>query len=74
MRLIIHLDDCEDKQAALLRVYNGLPEYYRLKGEDDRRLTVRFEDKAMIFYHDRSDVVIFTQSTKNSLLIPDSTP
>ena len=61
MRLIIHLDNCDDKQLALLRVYGALPEYYRLKGEDDRRLTVRFDGKAMAIYHDRKDVCLFTR-------------
>ena len=59
MRIIIHIDNHEDKLMALLRVYRALPEYYRFKGEDDRRLTVRFEDGAMLIYHDRKDMVIF---------------
>lgn len=59
MRLIIHLDNCEDKLMALLRVYKALPEYYRFKGEDDRRLTVRFDGDTMAIYHDRKDVVLF---------------
>ena len=59
MRIIIHIGNCEDKLMALLRVYKALPEYYRFKGEDDRRLTVRFEDEAMLIYHDRKDMVIF---------------
>lgn len=59
MRLIIHLDNCEDKLMALLRVYRALPEYYRLKGEDNRRLTVRFDGDAMAIYHDPKDIVIF---------------
>jgi len=59
MRLIIHLDNCEDKLMALSRVYRALPEYYRLKGENDRRLTVRFDGDAMVIYHDRKDAVIF---------------
>ena len=60
MRLLIHLDNCDDKLMALIRIYKALPEYYRIKGEDDRRLTVRFDrEGAMIIYHDRKDVVIF---------------
>ena len=63
MRLIIHFDNCEDKLMALLRVYRVLPEYYRLKGEDDRRLTVRFDGDAMIIYHDRTDGCVFAQES-----------
>jgi len=59
MRLIIHFDGCEDKLMGLLRIYRALPEYYRVKGENDRRLTVRFDGDALIIYHDRSDVCIF---------------
>jgi len=61
MRLIIHLDNCDDKPMALLRVSKALPEYYRSKGEDDRRLTIRFDGDALIIYHDRSDICIFSQ-------------
>ena len=62
MRLIIHFENCDDKLMALIRVYKALPEYYRLKGEDDRRLTIRFDAQgAMIIYHDREDIVVFTQ-------------
>ena len=61
MRLIIHFDNYEDKLMALLRVYRALPEYYRIKGEDNRRLTVRFDGDALIIYHDRKDVCIFSQ-------------
>ena len=69
MRIIIHIGDCEDKLMALLRVYSALPEYYRLKGEDDRRLTVRFEGDAMLIYHDRKDMVIFGAGERNNTLI-----
>lgn len=60
MRLIIHLDNCKDKQLALMRVHNALPGYYLLKGKDGRRLTVRFDGDAMMIYHDRTDLVIFS--------------
>jgi len=62
MRLIIHLDNGQDKLMALLRVYRALPEYYKLKGEDDRRLTVMFNDDVMVIYHDRKDIVLFSQA------------
>jgi len=58
MRLIIHLNDC-DKQESIQRVAWLLPEYYRLKGEDDRRLTVMCNGDVMTIYHDQKDVVIF---------------
>ena len=62
MRLIIHLEGDINKQFALMRVSNALPEYYRLKGKDDRRLTVRFERyNIMAIYHDKTDLVFFSQ-------------
>ena len=67
MRLIIHLDNCVDKQKALLRVYLALPEYYRLKGENDRRLTVRFDGPTMAIYHDRTDVTLFSRGVMKGL-------
>lgn len=61
MRLIIHIVG-RNKLEAIRRVQNALPEYYRLKGEDDRRLTVSFDGDSMAIYHDRKDIVIFSQS------------
>ena len=60
MRLIIHIDSGEDKLMALLRVYKALPEYYRLKGEDDRRLTIRFDGDVIVIYHDNKDICAFS--------------
>lgn len=45
---------------ALLRVYKALPEYYRLKGEDDRRLTIRFDGDVIVIYHDNKDICAFS--------------
>jgi len=60
-RLIIHTENIEDMEMALHRVANVLPDYYKYKRQDDRRLTVRFEAQdVMIIYHDRSDAVVWS--------------
>ncbi len=61
-RLIIHFENCDDAQLALLRICRALPIYYQNKPINNRRLTVRFDEQgAMVIYHDRSDIVIFGQ-------------
>lgn len=62
MRLIIHFNEGQNKQIALLRISNALSEYYRLRPpEDDRRLTVQFDENgAIVIYHSRKDVVLFS--------------
>ena len=61
-QLIIHFENCDDPQMALLRVYKALSIYYEHKRQEDKRLTVRFDKQgAMIIYHDKGDVVIFGQ-------------
>ena len=62
-RLIIHFENCEDPQTALLRIYRALPLYYEIKPKNDRRLTVRFDAQGtMMIYHDREDVVLFAEA------------
>lgn len=65
-RLIIHFENSDDLPEglsdALLRIRYALPRYYEFKPQNDRRLTVRFDETGnMIIYHDRSDIVIFGQ-------------
>ena len=61
-RLIIHLENCDSDAHALQRVIRALPEYYRLKPDDGRRLTIRFDSQGvMAIYHDMKDWVLFTE-------------
>ncbi len=58
-RLIIHTDNMPEN--GLLRIYNNLPEYWRLKPpKDNRRLTICFDVRGvMAIYHTLKDLVIF---------------
>ena len=61
-RLIIHLENCDYIVPAFQRIINALPEYYRFRPNDDRRLTIRFDEHGvMLIYHDVKDLVLFTQ-------------
>ena len=65
-RLIIHLENCDSDAHALRRVISALPEYYRLKPDDGRRLTIRFDSQGvMAIYHDMKDLTLFTQEKQN---------
>ena len=61
-KLIIHVVDGQDEAVILKRLSRALPVYRANYQDKGQRLTVRLEnDIALVIYHSRKDLVIFTQ-------------